>query len=196
MKPCTVVGSPFRNRRQGSTTCAIRSPSAPEPAAPAIETPRVERRVVAPVAAGSAPEMADLPQLAGLDHLPREPHRRNGPVVERAEVLDACRLDRVPDVVALAARRGQVASRSTDVLAGTSRGDRRLGVERVRPAVVEQPMLSSSTSRLELLELRNVIVAASSTASTLRLAMPTSFGSSGGGDVCRQSATRSSAPRP
>ena len=94
-------------------------------------------RVVAPVLQVAAAEVPDLAELAGLDHLAREPHRRDEPVVERAEVLDARRRDPLPDVVALV---GVAPERllAEDVLACLGRGDRRLGVERVRAAVVEE----------------------------------------------------------
>ena len=59
-----------------------------------IEPPRVERRVVAPVLQVAAAEVADLPELAGVDHLARQPDRRDEPVVERAQVLHARRVDR------------------------------------------------------------------------------------------------------
>ena len=94
-----------------------------------VEAPRVERRVVAPVLQVAAAEVADLAELAGLDHLAREPHRRDEAVVERAEVLDARRRDPLPDVVALV---GVAPERllAEDVLARLGGGDRRLGVER------------------------------------------------------------------
>ena len=89
--------------------------------------------------------MADLAELAGLDHLPGEPHRRHEAVVEPAEVLDAGRRDPLPDLVALG---GVAAERllAEDVLARLGGGDRGLGVERVRAAVVEEPIAGSSTS--------------------------------------------------
>ena len=66
-----------------------------------VEAPRVERRVVAPVLEVAAAEVADLAELARLDHLPREPHRRDEAVVEGAHVLHAGRGHRLPDLVAL-----------------------------------------------------------------------------------------------
>ena len=103
-----------------------------------MEAPRVERDVVAPVLQIAAAEVAYLAELAGLDHLARETDRRHKAIVERAHVLDAGRGDAAPDVVALA---GVAAERllANDVLAGLRCRDRRLGVERVRAAVVEEP---------------------------------------------------------
>ena len=102
-----------------------------------LEAPGVEARVVAPVLQVAAAEVADLAELAGLDQLAREPHRRHEAVVEAAEVLDARRLDALPDLVALG---GVAAERllAEDVLARLGGGDRRLGVERVGAAVVEE----------------------------------------------------------
>ena len=133
----TVEMSPTRNRAR-STTWAPRSPSAPEPAAVGVEAPRVEARVVAPVLQVAASEVADLAELAGLDDLARQAHGGDEAVVEGAEVLDARCRDALPDVVALV---GVPAERllAEDVLAGLRRGDRRLGVERVRATVVEEP---------------------------------------------------------
>ena len=81
--------------------------------------------------------MTDLPQLARLDQLPRKPDGRHEAIVEAAHVLDAGGRDLLPDVVAL----GRVAPErflADHVLAGLSGGDRRLGVQRVRAAVVEE----------------------------------------------------------
>ena len=102
-----------------------------------LEAPRVEARVVAPVLEVAAAEVAELAELAGLDQLPRQPHRRHEAVVEAAEVLDARRGDALPDLVALG---GVAAERllAEHVLARFGGGDRRLGVQRVRAAVVEQ----------------------------------------------------------
>ena len=103
-----------------------------------MEAPRVERRVVAPVLQVARAKVADLTQLARLDHLPGKPHRRDEPVVERAHVLDAGGSDRLPDLVALV----RVAPKrllADDVLARARGLDRGLGVQRVRSAVVEQP---------------------------------------------------------
>ena len=82
--------------------------------------------------------MVDLAELARRDHLPRQPHRRDEAVVERAHVLDAGRLHPLPGLVALV---GVAAQRllADHVLAGLGGGDRRLGVQVVGPGVVEQP---------------------------------------------------------
>ena len=73
--------------------CAPRSPSAPEPDR-AVEPPDLgEGRVEDPVLQVRGAEVVDLAELAGLDHLAREPHGRDEAVVERAHVLDARRGD-------------------------------------------------------------------------------------------------------
>ena len=59
-----------------------------------LEAPRGEGRVVAPVLEVAAAEVADLAELAGLDQLAGQPHRRHEAVVEAAEVLDARRRHR------------------------------------------------------------------------------------------------------
>src|SRR5205823_13669354 len=102
-----------------------------------IEPPRVERRVVAPVLEIAAPEMTHLAELSSRDHLARQAHGRDEAVVERAPVLDPGGGDLPPDLVALG---GVAAERllAHDVLARAGGGDRRLGVQRVRSAVVEQ----------------------------------------------------------
>ena len=81
--------------------------------------------------------MAELPELAGLDQLAREPDRGHEAVVEAAEMLDARAGDRLPDLVGLV---GVAAERllAEHVLAGLGGRDRRLGVQRVRAAVVEE----------------------------------------------------------
>ena len=81
--------------------------------------------------------MADLAELARLDQLAGQPHRGHEAVVEAAEVLDAGRGHALPDLVALV----RVAAErllAEDVLARLGRRDRRLGVQRVGAAVVEQ----------------------------------------------------------
>ena len=101
-----------------------------------LEAPgRVGRR--APLLQVAAAEVVDLAELARLDHLPREPDRRHEAIVERGHVLDARRGDALPDLVALI-RRPAERLLAEDVLAGLGRGDRRLGVEVVRPRVVEE----------------------------------------------------------
>jgi len=92
-----------------------------------IEAPRVECRVVAPILEIAAAEVPDLPQLAGLDHLARQPNRGHEAVVESAKVLDAGRGDAAPDLVGLV---GVAPERllADHVLAGLRCGDRRLRV--------------------------------------------------------------------
>src|SRR6266850_2043426 len=102
-----------------------------------MKAPCVERRVVAPVLEVAAAKMTDLAELAGLDHLPGEAHGRHEAVVEPAEVLDARGRDTPPDVVALV----RVAAErllADHVLARLRCRDRRLAVQRVRAAVVEE----------------------------------------------------------
>ena len=115
-----------------------RSPSAPDPALVRIEAPRVERRVVAPVLQVTPTEVADLPERALVDQLAREPHRGYEAVVEPAQMLDPGRGDAAPHVVALVGRPPERLL-AEDVLAGFGGGDRRLGMERVRATVVEEP---------------------------------------------------------
>ena len=58
------------------------------PAAWRVEAPGVERRVVSPSPAGSAPrKWTNLAELARLDHLARAAHRRDEAVVEGAHML-------------------------------------------------------------------------------------------------------------
>ena len=103
-----------------------------------MEAPRVERDVVAPVLEVAAAEVADLPELACVDHLAGEPDGRDEAVVEGAEVLDARGGDALPDLEALV---GVAPERllADDVLPGLRCGDRRLGMQRVRAPVVEEP---------------------------------------------------------
>ena len=79
----------------------------------------------------------DLADLARLDQFPRQPHGGHEVVVEGAHVHHACLLDALPDLVRL---RRVPAERllADDVLPGLGRGDRRLRVQVVRAAVVEQ----------------------------------------------------------
>ena len=88
----------------------------------------------------AAAEVQYLADLAGLEHLPRQTHRRHEPVVEGRHVLDAGLLDALPHLVALV-RRSSERLLAEDVLSRLGRGDRRLGVQVVRAAVVEQPDL-------------------------------------------------------
>ena len=108
--PATVEISPTRKRAR-STTCVPRSPSAPRPRLVGLEAPGVEARVVAPVLEVAAAEVPDLAELAGLDQLARQPHRRHEAVVEAAEVLDARRRRRAARSRSSRPRRGRAASR-------------------------------------------------------------------------------------
>jgi hypothetical protein len=98
--------------------------------------------------------MAQLSELTCIDHLSREAHRRDEPVVERAHVLYTGRRDATPDLVALVcvASEGLLADH---VLAGLGGGDRRSCVHVVRPQVVEQADLGV---REELLPARRPAV--------------------------------------
>ena len=66
----------------------------------AVEAPHLRVRV-APVLEVAATEVPDLAELARVDELARQPHRRHEAVVERAQVLDPGRGDAAPDLVAL-----------------------------------------------------------------------------------------------
>ena len=103
-----------------------------------IEAPRVERRIVAPVLQITAAEVADLSERAVVDQLAREPHRRHEAVVEPAQMLDTGRGDAAPHLVAFVGRAPERLL-AEDVLARFGGGDRRLGMERIRAAVVEEP---------------------------------------------------------
>ena len=83
--------------------------------------------------------MADVTELARVDQLAREPDSGDEAVVERAEVLDAGRLDPLPDVVALV---GIAAERllAEDVLARLGGGDRRLRMEEFGPPLSNSPI--------------------------------------------------------
>ncbi len=96
---------------------------------------------VAPLLEIAPSEVVDVAQLPGLQHLAREADRRDEAVVESAHVLDAGRRDALPDLVALVGRARQRLL-ADDVLAGLGRRDRRLCVQVVRPAVVEEPDLA------------------------------------------------------
>ena len=82
--------------------------------------------------------MDDLAELARGDELARRPHAGHEAVVEARHVDDARRLGGLPRLPRL----GRVAPErllAEDVLAGPRGRDRRLGVERVRAPVHEQP---------------------------------------------------------
>ena len=102
----------------------------------------------APLLQVGAAEVVDLAELAGLDHLARQPHRRHEAVVERAHVLDAGGLHAPPGLVGL----GRVAAQrllADDVLARLGGGDRRLGVEvvRARSCRTARPRSSATSAR-------------------------------------------------
>ena len=101
-----------------------------------VETPRIVGRRP-PLLQISPSEVVDLAQLARFDHLPRQSNGRDEPVVEGRHVLDAGRLDALPDLVALVGRAPERLL-AEDVLSRLGCGDRRLGVEVVRPTVVEE----------------------------------------------------------
>src|SRR5439155_7669770 len=86
----------------------------------------------------TAAEVAELSECALLDQFPREPYRGDEAIVEPAHGLTYCRGDAAPLIVAFV---GCSSERllAKHVLAGFGGGDRRLGVERVRAAVVEKP---------------------------------------------------------
>src|SRR3954465_15132660 len=152
--------------------------------------------------------MADFTQCSLLDQPGGEPHRGDEPIVESAEMLDAGRGDAAPHVVALVGRASQ-GFLAQDVLARLGRGDRRLGMERIGAAVVEEP---DSLVRHEVVPVgRPPLVAvpaarprggppplrgppcrraAWETASSFRPAIATSLGTSGGGQA-RYSSLRS-----
>jgi hypothetical protein len=79
----------------------------------------------------------DLAELTGLEHLPCQAHGGHEAVVEGAQVLDAGCIHAVPGLVGLL---GVAPERllADHVLAGLGGGDRRLGVQVVRPRIVEQ----------------------------------------------------------
>ena len=82
-------------------------------------------------------EVMDVAEVVGLEHLAREPHRGDEAVVERAHVHDTGRLHPLPDLVRLLAVAAERLL-ADDVLARLGRRDRRLGVQVVRTAVVEE----------------------------------------------------------
>jgi hypothetical protein len=114
----------------------MRSPSAGAGGV-GIETPRVEQRVVAPVLQVAPAEVAHLAELARHHHLAGESHGRDEAIVEGAHVPHAGLGNGLPDLVALV-RVAPERLFADDVLARPRRRDRRLGVQRVRAAVVEE----------------------------------------------------------
>src|SRR6266545_2600050 len=102
-----------------------------------MEAPRVERRIVPPILQVAAAEVPELAEFALLDQLARQADRRYEAVVEAAHVLDARPGDTPPDLVALL-RGPPERFLAEHVLARLCGGDRRLRVQRVRTAVVEE----------------------------------------------------------
>ena len=102
-------------------------------------------RVEAPGVVGRRPpllqvapaKVMNLAQLARLDHLACQSNGGDEAVVERGHVLDAGCLHALPDLIALV---GSPAQRflAEDVLAQLGCGNRRVGVQVVRAAVVEE----------------------------------------------------------
>jgi len=110
----------------------------------AIEAPDALVGIPAPALQIGGPEVDDVADAARLQDLPREPHSWDEAVVEAAHVLDAGSVRLHPHAVRLV---GVHAERllAEDVLAVASSCDRRLGVQRVRPAVVEETDPRSAT---------------------------------------------------
>ena len=102
----------------------------------AVEPPHL-RVGITPVLQVAAAEVADLAELAGIDQLPRETDGRDEAVVERAQMLDAGCGHTPPNLVALVGVAPQWLL-ADDVLACLGSENGRLGVERVRPEVVEE----------------------------------------------------------
>ena len=101
-----------------------------------IEAPNLSV-AVSPILQVAPPEVADLAELARLDHLPGQADGRYEAIVEGAHVLNPGRPDVLPDLVALV-RRAAERLLADDMLAGLGGGDRRLCVHVVRAAVVEE----------------------------------------------------------
>src|SRR5439155_11356578 len=102
-----------------------------------IEPPEGRVRAPAPRLQVAGAEVDDLAELAGLEQLAREPDGGDEAVVEAAHVLYACTLGRSPYFVRLGGAQPERLL-AEDVLAGLRGGDRRLGVDGVRAAVVEE----------------------------------------------------------
>ena len=139
---------------------------------------------VAPLLEIAPSEVVDVAQLPGLQHLAREAHRRDEAVVEGAHVLDTGRRDALPDLVALVGRARQRLL-ADDVLAGLGRCDRRLRVQVVRPAVVEELDLAVREQLVPVgrVALEAVAARGLATASSVLPETATSRGSRGGGQV-------------
>jgi hypothetical protein len=93
--------------------------------------------IAQPILQVSHSDVPDLAELAGGDQIAGEPDGGDEPVVERAHVGDPGRLDTAPGVEGLV---GVAPQRllADHVLAGLRGRDRRLGVQVVGPAVVDQ----------------------------------------------------------
>src|SRR6476659_5617578 len=87
-----------------------------------VKAPRVAGPLTPVLEIGGA-EMVDVSEIAGLQQLACEPHRRHEPVVERAHVLDLMPLDGVPHRERLV-RRATERLLAQDVLARRGGGAR------------------------------------------------------------------------
>ena len=145
-----------------------------------IEAPRALVRIPAPGLEVTRPEMDDVAELSGVEELADEAHGGHEAVVEPAHVHDAGPLGLLPHPVRLL-RRETERLLAQDVLAVPRRLDTRLGVDRVRPAVVEElypvvgDLLAPVGDRLP----QPHSPAASSTASFVRPEIETSSGRTG-----------------
>ena len=101
-----------------------------------VEAP-ARRCVDSPGLEVTGAEVEELAEVAGLDDLARQAHGRHEAVVEAAHVHDRCLLCRAPDRVRLFSRPPERLL-AEDMLAVSRRLDRRLGMEVVRAAVVEE----------------------------------------------------------
>ncbi len=135
-----------------------------------------------------ATEVVELAELARLKQLPSEADGGDEAVVERAHVLDSRARDALPGLVALLGRAPERLL-AEHVLAGLRRGDRRLCVETVRAAVVEE---LDALVRDELAPVGDVAVEAVAARRlghrlSLRPATATRRGTRGGGQVMYES---------
>ncbi len=147
--------SPTRYRAR-SITCAPRSPSAPEPATSLSEPPdHREVRVDDPLLQVAPAEVEDLAELAGLDDHAREPDGRHEAVVEGAPSPSRRSRRRASTSRRTRPRCGRAGFSQITCLPRLGGRDRRLGVEVVRPGVVERadPVVGD-----DLLPVRDVAV--------------------------------------